>query len=204
MVEKTFYFVGVDPGQSGGLGVLDLQGRCIGSHRWRRVNPKKLFDILSLIRDSLINIYIESISVFPQKQVGFIFQGQGLLVNSGIWQGWALVLDLPLVVVHPAIWQKAHGLTKWQSNLKAGGWGPSPLSRAREYWPSAGLDFQADDGRAVGLLLADLSRRDYLAGIDRGGAQAQKEEKRKLAKKRKRQITKLKEGAGLWPKEELS
>ena len=46
-----------------------------------------------------------------------------------------------------------------------------------------------DDGKAVGLILADLARRDHLAGIDRGAIrdQAQTKAKAKKAQARKAQ-----------------
>jgi|GEM_PF-4778400 len=44
------------------------------------------------------------------------------------------------------------------------------VERGRSLWPTAPLPCLADDGKAVALLLADLARRDHLAGIDRAAA----------------------------------
>jgi len=55
------------------------------------------------------------------------------------------------------------------------------------------MEHEADSGKAVGLLLADLARRDSLAGIDRAAIQAQAQAKAKAKAKAKalRRMSKL-------------
>ena len=50
----------------------------------------------------------------------------------------------------------------------------------------APLEFKVDDGKAVGLLLAELARRDSLSGFDRAAVQGEKREKEKMRRKRER------------------
>jgi hypothetical protein len=38
-------------------------------------------------------------------------------------------------------------------------------SMVRSLWPAAPLAYQADDGKVVGLLLAEVTRRDHQFGI---------------------------------------
>ena len=66
---------------------------------------------------------------------------------------------------------------------------PGPLERARQLWPDAPLSKKADDGKAVGLILADFARRDHLQGIDRRIIRAVAQEKAKAKKKAKRAQT---------------
>ena len=56
----------------------------------------------------------------------------------------------------------------------------------------APLEFKVDDGKAVGLLLAELARRDSLSGFDRAAVQGEKREKEKMRRKKAR----VKVGAG--------
>ena len=175
------YYVGVDVGVSGGIGILDRAGGVVGAHRWQVKNPVLLYNLLSIIRGLIDNIYIELVQTFPQKDSGFQNKNQGLLVNLGIWQGWCLALGLPAVLVSPLTWQAVFGMSHWQARKAE-----SPLELARRLWPGAPLQYQADDGRAVGLLLAELARRDSLAGLDRAAVQGEKREKEKMRRKRER------------------
>ena len=186
------YFVGVDVGITGGIGILDSAGRVVGAHRWQAHKPVILHNLLYLIKDIVCNIYIELVQTFPQKESGFQNRNQGLLVNFGIWQGWCLALGLPWVQVSPLTWQAAYGLSHWQARK-----GESPLELARRLFPGAPLEFKADDGRAVGLLLAELARRDRLSGLDRAAVQVVNQEKRKEKARSKRALKKLAGAAGL-------
>ena len=51
-------FVGIDPGQTGGLGVVDQDGQFVASYRWDRREPRRMYEILETLakgntRDSL-------------------------------------------------------------------------------------------------------------------------------------------------------
>ena len=147
----------------------------VGAHRWQEKNPVLLYNLVSIIKGLIDNyVYLELVQTFPQKGSGFQNRNQGLLVNLGVWQGWCLALGVPYLLVSPLTWQAAYCLSHCH-DIKA----ESPLEIARRLWPGAPLEFQADDGRAVGLLLAELARRDALAGLDRGAVQGQKKEKEK-------------------------
>ena len=137
-------------------------------------------------------VYIENVNL-PTGGEGlsnkFCATGN-LLVNVGIWHGFLIALDMPVVSIAPATWQAAVGLHRWKSKLKDNPAGLTPLILARSAWPGAPLEYQADDGKAVGLLLADFARRDYLQGIDRRIIRAQAQEKARVKKKAKRDAAK--------------
>lgn len=183
-------FVGIDPGQTGGLGILDSRRGFLAAWRWNQKNPLYLYNKLVLFRELIGGVYLEMVRVFPREQQGFISQNQSLLVNSGIWIGWLLSLGMPYLQVDPATWQAAHQLQFWKKRQEPDPRQHSPLSLARSRWPSAPLEYQADDGKAVALLLADLACRDHHDGIDRGALQEAAAAKAQIKKKALRQSRK--------------
>ena len=185
------YHCGIDPGATGGIGIIDSRGQFVSAHRWDRKNPARLYSIILLLKGMVDDIYIELIQTFPQKDVGFITRNQATLVNFGQWQGMLIAAGLPFVTISPLTWQSKMGLTSWQKKQKDGIVCHSPLSLARSIWPDAPMEHEADSGKAVGLLLADLARRDSLAGIDRAAIQAQAKAKAKAKAKALRRMSKL-------------
>jgi len=189
-------FIGIDPGQTGGLGVIDANGQYYGAWRWDSKAPINIYNRLILCKDMVKIVYLELIQTFPQKSKGFITRNQATLVNYGIWQGMLYAAGVPFVTISPITWQAATGLRSWQAKQKLNPAAPSPLSLARQLWPAAPLPYLADDGKAVALLLADLARRDHLAGYDRGAIQARahaqvKKKKAQLRKALKAQKTRF-------------
>lgn len=180
------WFCGIDPGQTGGIGVVDSAGLYVAAHRWDKSDPVRLYNILLLLRENLGKAYLEMINVHPGEGVGHVTRNQSLVANWGIWQGWLMAAGIPYTLVHPATWQAAAGLHHWQARRKVNPASPSPIAMARQWWPTAPLQAQADDGRAVGLILADLARRDHLAGIDRAAMQAHAQAKRKAKRQKAR------------------
>ena len=60
------------------------------------------------------------------------------------------------------------------------------MTVARAQYPTAPLEYQADDGKAVALLLAGLAHQDHTRGLDRGAQIQANQAKLKAAKKRAR------------------
>jgi hypothetical protein len=194
------WFLGIDPGQIGGLGVIDAQGGFVGAWRWDSKAPINIYNRLILCRDMVNIVYLELIQTFPQESVGFITRNQSTLINFGQWQGMLIAAGLPFVTISPLTWQAATGLRSWQARQKIDPRAPSPLSLARQLWPTAPLPRLADDGKAVALILADLARRDSLAGIDRAALHAQAQAKAKAKKAQLRKARKIAQGViPQWP-----
>lgn len=182
------FFVGIDPGQTGGIGILDGQGRFVAAHRWDKRDPKHLYDLLYYSRGIILRVYIENVNL-PQTGAGLEnkFCGSGnLLVNVGIWQGFLIALDIRYDEIAPQTWQAAVGLHRWKKAWQGNHNMPSPLSVARSRWPGAPLEFAIDDGKAVGLILASLALEDYQKGIDRGQLKILAQKKAKLKKQAKK------------------
>lgn len=190
MGESGKYFAGIDPGATGGIGVIDSRGQFVAAHRWDQKTPARLYNIIILLRDRVDRIYLELINAHPGEGIGHVVNNLALVQNWGIWQGFLIAAGVPFVLVHPHTWQAATGLRSWQARQKKGLTCHSPLTLARSLWPEAPLPCQVDDGKAAALLLADLARRDHLAGIDRAVMQAQAHAKIKAKKSAERKAKK--------------
>ena len=173
------YHCGIDPGATGGIGIIDSRGQFVAAHRWDQKAPARLYDIIRLLYGMVDKIYIEAIHAHPGEGIGHVINNLSLVENLGTWKGFCYAAGIPFTLIHPATWQAATGLRSWQARQKINPAAPSPLSLARRLWPTAPLAFQVDDGKAVALLLSDLSRRDSLTGIDRAAIQAQVQAKAK-------------------------
>ncbi len=176
-------FVGIDPGvnksEPGALGILDSQGGFLGSWRWNHRDPLYLYNKLLLFKELIGGVYLEMVRVFPKEEKGFITQNQSLLVNSGIWQGWLITLGLSYLQIDPNTWQAAQKLLSWRKRHEKDPRQHTPLTLARVRWPAAPLEFKADGGKAVALLLADLALKDHREGVDRSVIQQAAAEKKK-------------------------
>ncbi|MEW6385929.1 MAG: hypothetical protein AB1491_00210 [Thermodesulfobacteriota bacterium] len=170
-------FLGIDPGRKGGAGIVDDQGACVHSWRWKDSDPLYTWYHLCEYRDLLINIYIEAVRLFPALPKNVLLNTQALLLNAGRWMGMLDVLQVPYQLISVDEWQAHYNLTRWrkrkaridrvltQGHVKLSPHTPgptTPLSLARTFWPQAPLKTQADDGMAVGLLLADMARQHHL------------------------------------------
>ena len=85
-------FAGIDPGQTGGIGIVDQAGKFVSAHRWDKKNPRNLFAYIYNIKNMIVSVYIENINL-PTTGKGLdgagAWAGSGnLLINCGIWQGW--------------------------------------------------------------------------------------------------------------------
>ncbi len=159
------YYLGIDPGVRGAMAVVDQAGHYLAAARWSKPRPRSIFHRLEALQGGLQAVYLEQVRVFPRAGMAHVTQGQSLLVNQGIWQGWLIALALPYRLIDPATWQSQAGLFHWRKKLAANPRSHSPLTMARQVWPQAPYTSQPDDGIAVALILADLARRHHAMGL---------------------------------------
>ena len=183
------YHVGIDPGATGGIAIIDSRGQFVAAHRWQGKDPASLYQLLISIAGEIDNnqVYIERVQNRPGEGLAFVLNNFALIENAGIWQGFILAAGLAPVLVHPATWQNAFNLAKWQAKAKANPNSPTPLTLARQLWPAAPLACLADDGKAVALILAALAHRDKLSGLDRAALNCSREIKAKAERAKARQ-----------------
>ena len=149
------YFGGIDPGESGGFGIIDDMGRHVISERWTDTGAfKAAIDRLAIPSSSILLVCLEKVHSMPGQGVSSTFKfGR----NFGTWIGIIGTLGIPLEEITPARWMKAV--------LDSGDRSVSHRMRfASQRWPDAGLKFKpgcktsVDSGRADGLCLAEYAR----------------------------------------------
>ena len=149
------YIIGVDPGISGALALLeegtwkisDLVDMPVmaGTGTRQQVNGAELAKILRLWnKEGLVKCcYLERVSAFPGEGVVSVFSfGEGY----GVVKGVLATLGIPYILVPPQQWKKKCGLIK------------QPKDRARtiaqQLYPYVELDRKKYCGRADAILIA--------------------------------------------------
>ena len=138
------FYLGIDPGKTGALAVIDSEGRFIDV-----VDFEESFDYLAgSVEQHSANFhfaYLEEVHSMPKQGVASTFAfGQ----NYGWWKGVLQALRIPFKTVRPQDWQK--GLVPKKNGLtdKPG------LDVARQLYPEAPLNLKKHHNRADAILLA--------------------------------------------------
>ena len=146
--------VGIDPGLSGAIAVLDVKNGLlavhdmpvmevkVGSSMKRKINPALLTEMLRPMKPE--HIYIERVAAMPGQGVTSIFNfgyGFGLVI------GVVSAIGYPHSLVGPRVWQAAVGSVSGKDGNR---------SRACELYPKSAGFFsrKKDDGRADATLIA--------------------------------------------------
>jgi len=144
--------LGVDPGKSGAIAGLSLNGRLIGVDDMPVVGPI----ISPVLLDQLVHNYvdplvdrpgtavIEDVHAMPKQGVSSVFSfGRALGVVEGVVAGNGFAVQY----VSPAKWKRQLGLTNDKGTSRR---------RAIELWPERADWFKRvkDDGRAEAALIA--------------------------------------------------
>ena len=148
--------IGIDPGVSGAIAFLndDLGLRHVFdmpvmalSGKKQQVNPAelgKLFRVwLCDVPVENTTAYVERVAAMPPQGVASSFN---FGVSYGIVKGVLGALQIPMVLVSPAVWKRRAGLTGK----------PKDASRtlAQQLYPAAPLGRKKDVGRADSILIA--------------------------------------------------
>ena len=146
--------LGIDPGQTGALALLDVDGQpelledlpVIRDLSLAWIDGARLQStLLNAIRGRPCRAVIERVSAMPKQGVASSFAfGVGLGSILGVVQA----LHLPLELVTPGRWKRALGL---------GAEKRASLDKARLLFPSADLSLAKHDGRAEALLIAHFA-----------------------------------------------
>ena len=162
MEEKREYklFIGIDPGLTGAIaivnedgkvGLYDMPTRPRGGKVSREVSAKKLSEILrKYIKDDTL-IVLERVASRPQQGVAGMFS---LGDSYGVVRGVVGGLGGFCVGTVPAVWRKG-------VELKAGTGKEGSLALARNLFGREGLERKKDDGRADALLIAEYGKRRF-------------------------------------------
>lgn len=155
--------IGVDPGKSGAIAILDRQGRLYDVHDMPVVGPIISPVLLGELVHNWIDPFslppygtavIEDVHAMPKQGVSSVFSfGRSLGVAEGVMAGEGLAI----AYVSPARWKRGMGLSADKGVSRR---------RAIEQWPHMGKAFARvkDDGRAEAALIALWWIRNELAG----------------------------------------
>jgi len=144
--------LGVDPGQTGALALLDTDGELVDV--WdmptvdRQVSAALLGDLVAAIWNHVIHhdltAVVEQVHAMPRQGVSTTFK---FGVSYGVVLGVVGALDIPVAHVTPAVWKKAMHVTADKGSSRR---------RAIDLWPGKASVFARvkDDGRAEAALIA--------------------------------------------------
>lgn len=165
--ETAKLILGIDPGFSGALAILDLElhqpaaiadmplSKATGKNQ---IDLKGLADFLGPWADQIRFCILENVSAMTYIDKHGEIRGQGAAASfefgrsMGILQGMLAAFKIPVILSHPSSWKSALGLS---SNKK------DSLALVNKLFPSYHFYFlrQKDDGRAEALLLAVFASR---------------------------------------------
>lgn len=149
------YIIGIDPGASGAIAILDVRGGLVdawdmptveikvGKAMKKRVAPEAIAAELKMFAPYCV-AYIEKVSAMPGQGVSSMFAfGEAYGLVRGVLAG----LGIPCTTVTPAVWTKA---------MRVAGGKDGSRQRAMELWPDKAQLFKRvkDDGRADAALIA--------------------------------------------------
>jgi crossover junction endodeoxyribonuclease RuvC len=150
------YIIGVDPGASGAIAILEDNGKLVhvfdmpsveiitGGKAKRRVSPEMLAAELRLYADQGAVAYVEQVGAMPGQGVSSMFAfGQAFGIVLGVMAG----LAIPTQTVTPG---------KWKKDLKLNGGKDASRAKAAQVWPAQAGEFKRvkDDGKAEAGLIA--------------------------------------------------
>ena len=155
--------IGIDPGLSGGIAVLennkvlnifDMPVMSEGKKNKRQLNSAQL---VVLIKENIrpheeVVVVVEQVNAMPGQGVTSMFNfGQ----SFGILKGICSAMQLPMYFVRPAKWKKYFGLIKSEKDASR--------TRAIEMFPyfSSELSKKKDSNKADAILIASFYHETY-------------------------------------------
>lgn len=136
------YYMGVDPGVSGGMAVLDVEGHVVRAKKF----PDTSVDLWGEFREYAgASAMLEFVRSSPQMGVASSFS---FGASYGLLRGFLIAADVSFEEVTPRRWQKAMGcLTGGDKNISK--------ARAQELFPRVKITHAIADA----LLIAEYCRR---------------------------------------------
>lgn len=146
------FFLGIDPGISGGWAVIDDGGRFPMCGLFSESPILEAFTTSNC--GEIVLATLEKVHSMPGQGVSSTFK---FGTNFGWWQGVLDTLKIPYELITPQRWMKAV--------LDSGDRSPAHrLEFARRRWPDAPLKRKKDSGVADALCLAEYARRQATDG----------------------------------------
>jgi len=153
------YLIGIDPGVSGAVAILNSRGHLldvfdaptvemkVGKALKRRISPEILVSLLLPFTDA--SAWVEQVSARPGQGVSSMFAfGESYGLVKGVLAG----LQIQTNTVTPNAWKKELQLNAGKDASRA---------KAAQMWPQQAGEFSRvkDDGKAEAALIAEYGRR---------------------------------------------
>lgn len=122
-------FIGIDPGASGGVVILDQAGKIIESYAFKKHTPSEIASILHCYAFNMGQEcfgVVEQVHSMPKQGVASCFS---FGANYGWWKGLLDGVKIPYREVTPTKWQTAMG-------CRTGGDKNVSKAAAHRLWPS--------------------------------------------------------------------
>ena len=157
------YYIGIDPGQSGAIAILDDKDTVVLLKDWpgdeveaarlleysHMQNPSACSSTIDFFKD-IVGAALEDVHSMPKQGVSSTFK---FGTNFGIWRGILAAYGIPFQLVKPRTWQT--GLIRKADGKQAS------LAVARRMFPKAELHLKKHHGRADALLIAHWLRQQH-------------------------------------------
>jgi crossover junction endodeoxyribonuclease RuvC len=139
-------FIGIDPGQSGGIGILNELGDIIQAFKFKDqtdADISEIFDFIKGLEFPVFALY-EKVHSMPKQGVASSFKFGD---SFGFLRGMLIAHKIPWDYVQPNAWQKALSCqTKGDKNVTK--------SKAQRQWPAQKITHAIADA----LLIAEYCR----------------------------------------------
>jgi hypothetical protein len=158
----TTYFLGVDPGKSGGWAIINSYSEPIdcGLYTekwiWDWGKPDRAMPTLG---SCIALACLESVHAMPGQGVSSMFK---FGTNFGWWQGFMQGSKIPFELITP---------NRWMKEILDSEGGKKTPERRREFverkWPEVNVKRKKDSGVIDALCLAEFARRRFNAKIEK-------------------------------------
>lgn len=162
----TATYIGIDPGLTGAIVVLDQEGRLVDARRTPVLTAsgkgKSEYDVSQMV--AMLAYYrgtagggihlatIEQVSAMPHDGVTSAFRfGAGV----GLWRGMLAGLSIPSMQVKPQAWQRDALAGRPRGKMVK----TSAVAAAQERWPDLPIVYKRDWGMADAAHIAEFGRR---------------------------------------------
>lgn len=155
---QSMYFIGIDPGKSGAIAVIDHEGRVWDTNTFNEKDYAVLLREMSHPNIGSVKVVLEHVGAMPgQGSVSMFNFGS----NFGFIRGLLTAYEIPYELVRPQKWKRMFSCTSDKN---------TSVDVAQRLFPDVDLRRTArcskpHDGIAEALLMAEYCRRANLNSI---------------------------------------
>ena len=146
------FYLGIDPGQSGGWAIITDEGRCVTCDLWKPGGIQR-FEVALDEYEPPLSVHSITFACIEQVTSHRPYSGK-LMKNAGFWLGYLYRADIATEEVAMGRWMKQIKTGKCPQDLR--------FEKARARWPEAPLSRAKDKDIGDALWIAEYARRTYI------------------------------------------